>query len=350
MEKRIAIRPVQARLTHDCDTFTKMDPYIIFKIGAQTMKTSVHNRGGLQPRWSDTIYMSVPPQNSHISFSVMDKDTFTKDDLVGQGSISLAKVLQIGKTNDWYEIKYCGRFAGQVNILLEIVGHTPNTAFQHPTTAYQQNNPFGNGMTGMAAGYNSPSPVNNFGMPSDPRSNRNDIMRMTMPTQNTAYELPQNFANQMGSPNQLNQNQFGSPNTYPRNLGSLAASPGGFNINNLFAGMAAATLTAQGMYGINNNMGAYQSPVNQNINQGFNGNASYPTPPSNQTGQPNPAKGMENRKLAEALLMMGKLSPGLANLVKQQSTGGAQGPTAGDLPPGFLDASPSNGMGFNGFR
>lgn len=92
MERRVSIRPIQGRLTHDCDTFSKMDPYCIFQIGSEKKKSSVHNSGGLNPVWRDTIFMSIGPNDSVLHLTVMDKDTFKRDDLVGSTKISLDRL------------------------------------------------------------------------------------------------------------------------------------------------------------------------------------------------------------------------------------------------------------------
>ena len=45
------IRCMHAKLTHDTETFGKMDPYVKVTIGGQSQKTKTHNSGGKTPRW-----------------------------------------------------------------------------------------------------------------------------------------------------------------------------------------------------------------------------------------------------------------------------------------------------------
>ena len=51
----IVIIPKTARLTRDTEMFGSMDPYVKVKYDGQKYKTKVHNGGGKNPSWNDTL-------------------------------------------------------------------------------------------------------------------------------------------------------------------------------------------------------------------------------------------------------------------------------------------------------
>ncbi len=55
MSGSLVIKPLQAKLTRDTDTFSKMDPYCQVVIGGQTVKGKVCSSGGKNPHWDDSI-------------------------------------------------------------------------------------------------------------------------------------------------------------------------------------------------------------------------------------------------------------------------------------------------------
>ena len=64
-----------------------MNPYVVIKIGEKTFKSSIHKRGGKEPKWEDT-YEYVRESEEVMDIEVFDEDKL-KDDLVGKGSYSL---------------------------------------------------------------------------------------------------------------------------------------------------------------------------------------------------------------------------------------------------------------------
>ena len=56
---QITVRPINASLIRDTETFTRMDPYCVVVIGNQRQKTRTHNEGGKQPNWNDTLNFTL---------------------------------------------------------------------------------------------------------------------------------------------------------------------------------------------------------------------------------------------------------------------------------------------------
>merc|ERR1719431_845946 len=72
----------------------KSDPYVVVRVGEQEQRTRAIS-GKLSPEFpkaSSTFTFDVggDPTSARVSFKVMDKDTFTSDDLIGQAKIKLS--------------------------------------------------------------------------------------------------------------------------------------------------------------------------------------------------------------------------------------------------------------------
>jgi len=78
------------------------DPYVVVRVGKEKQKTKAVG-GALNPEFDEetsTFLFDNGPEvavQSRIRFHVMDKDTFTPDDLIGKASIKLSDVDQTGE-------------------------------------------------------------------------------------------------------------------------------------------------------------------------------------------------------------------------------------------------------------
>ena len=69
----------------------KSDPYVILKCGGQELKSSVVKKN-LNPQWNETLDFSGKLSDflaSDLMLTVMDKDWYSKDDPLGDGTVSL---------------------------------------------------------------------------------------------------------------------------------------------------------------------------------------------------------------------------------------------------------------------
>jgi len=123
----LVISPLTAKLTHDTESFGRMDPYVRISMGSQFKRSSVCNDGGKTPSWTDSFQLSHSGEDL-ISIEVWDKDDASKDDLVGQGSVAFTTITSRGgKMNEWVTLTYKGKHAGE--ILLNIT-FTPAQGYQ----------------------------------------------------------------------------------------------------------------------------------------------------------------------------------------------------------------------------
>ncbi|KAI5384789.1 ADP-ribosylation factor GTPase-activating protein agd12, variant 2 [Lathyrus oleraceus] len=68
------------------------DPYVILKLGQQTVQTAVV-KSNLNPVWNEELMLSVPEQFGSISLKVFDHDIFSADDIMGEAEIDLQPLI-----------------------------------------------------------------------------------------------------------------------------------------------------------------------------------------------------------------------------------------------------------------
>ncbi|KAI9181783.1 hypothetical protein LWI28_018539 [Acer negundo] len=95
------------------DFLVNMSPYIVLTCRTQEQKSSVASGQGSEPEWNETFVFSVTGDVSDLSLKLMDKDTFSADDFVGEANISLEPVFLEGSLpptvyNVVKDQEYCG--------------------------------------------------------------------------------------------------------------------------------------------------------------------------------------------------------------------------------------------------
>ena len=83
----LTLKPISAKLTHDTSSFGTMDPYVIVKYENQEHTSTVAKKAGKFPSWEDSFCFRMAPNNNIITVVVMDKDTMSSDDFVGEGNL-----------------------------------------------------------------------------------------------------------------------------------------------------------------------------------------------------------------------------------------------------------------------
>ncbi|XP_057439999.1 16 kDa phloem protein 2-like [Lotus japonicus] len=104
---------IGAKDLHDKEFLKKMDPYVILTYRAQEHKSSVAKGAGSNPSWNESFLFTVSDNVYELNLRFMDKDTFTKDDFLGEAKIHLEPVFAEGSISETAynvvkEQKYCG--------------------------------------------------------------------------------------------------------------------------------------------------------------------------------------------------------------------------------------------------
>ncbi|XP_010256916.1 PREDICTED: elicitor-responsive protein 1-like [Nelumbo nucifera] len=75
----------------------KMDPYVLIKFGNEERKSSVAKGQGKKPVWNEKFNFKAEYPGQHkVIFRVMDKDTFSADDFIGESTIYIKDLLSQG--------------------------------------------------------------------------------------------------------------------------------------------------------------------------------------------------------------------------------------------------------------
>ncbi|XP_024993072.1 elicitor-responsive protein 1-like [Cynara cardunculus var. scolymus] len=82
------------------DFFHKIDPYVLIQYRDQEHKSSIAKGEGSNPKWNQkfTFRVEYPgaDEQPKLVFKIMDHDTFSPDDYVGQTTMYLKEVLAVG--------------------------------------------------------------------------------------------------------------------------------------------------------------------------------------------------------------------------------------------------------------
>lgn len=88
----LIVKPISANLVKDKDLLGKSDPYCFVSVGNQRQRSGTHRNGGKHPQWSDTFNFNT--NDSILRVQVFDEDTFSRDDLIGEGTLNLNQFYQ----------------------------------------------------------------------------------------------------------------------------------------------------------------------------------------------------------------------------------------------------------------
>ncbi|KAK8918843.1 putative ADP-ribosylation factor GTPase-activating protein AGD11 [Platanthera zijinensis] len=72
------------------------DPYVVLRLGRQKLKTSVKKKN-TNPEWNEDLTLSVSEPLAPIKLQVFDKDTFSRDDEMGDADFEIQPFIQAVK-------------------------------------------------------------------------------------------------------------------------------------------------------------------------------------------------------------------------------------------------------------
>ena len=120
---KLRLTVIEAKLKRDTDFWTKMDPYCKLKIREDTYKTKVLNNAGKLPKWNETFEIPVKYIGDDMLVEVWDEDV-AADDVVGSGNVKLSSLCANGGIDEWFDIFYKGKKAGNVHFKSVFVAET----------------------------------------------------------------------------------------------------------------------------------------------------------------------------------------------------------------------------------
>ena len=106
---------IEAKLTRDTETFSKMDPYCKISTGAQNFRTETKDGAGKTPVWDETFTFEVENMEDEMKVIVCEAD-IVNDDEIGQFDIKLQELCVDAGVDEWYTILWKGKSAGKVHL------------------------------------------------------------------------------------------------------------------------------------------------------------------------------------------------------------------------------------------
>ncbi|KAK4836429.1 hypothetical protein QYF36_022984 [Acer negundo] len=102
------VQLVSAKGLKCTDCFGKIDPYVVMQYKAQQHKSSVARGQGKNPTWNEKfVFRAEYPGTGapyKLIFKIMDRDTFSKDDFLGEATIYVEDLLALGVENGTAEL------------------------------------------------------------------------------------------------------------------------------------------------------------------------------------------------------------------------------------------------------
>ncbi|XP_044492378.1 elicitor-responsive protein 3-like [Mangifera indica] len=110
---KLEVLLVSSKGLEDSDFLCNMDPYVIVTCRTQEQSSSVASGQGSEPEWNETFVFSVTGDVAEINLKIIDKDTFSRDDFIGEATIPLEPLFIEGSLpptvyNVVKDQKYCG--------------------------------------------------------------------------------------------------------------------------------------------------------------------------------------------------------------------------------------------------
>ncbi|KAM0981551.1 hypothetical protein ACFX19_014843 [Malus domestica] len=113
----LEVNLVNAKGLKNTEFFGNMDPYVIITCKKQQKKSKVATAQGSNPEWNESFVFSVADGVTELHLMIMDKDTGTADDFVGELSIPLRTIYEEGKLPPMkYNVLRNKKYHGEIKI------------------------------------------------------------------------------------------------------------------------------------------------------------------------------------------------------------------------------------------
>ena len=107
---------LEAKLTHDTETFGKMDPFVIIKYREQEWRSAVCKSGGKNPKWlNQVMHLDAKYLGDDIFINVRDEDPM-KSDSIGETKVKTSALVFNGGLEEWFELYFKGKPAGKLHL------------------------------------------------------------------------------------------------------------------------------------------------------------------------------------------------------------------------------------------
>ncbi len=132
---KLYLKPTNAFLTRDVDTFSAMDSYVLIRYGNLKYKTNPCEDSGKSPTWQEDFEILPKSMSDELHVFVMDKNTIGEDQNIGGCHIKLHQLCMEGKQKQQFSLLFENKKAGDINIeaIWEPKGGVTHTVAEHTT-------------------------------------------------------------------------------------------------------------------------------------------------------------------------------------------------------------------------
>ncbi|KAH1080360.1 hypothetical protein J1N35_020121 [Gossypium stocksii] len=108
---------VSAKGLENTDFLCNMDPYVLLTCRTQEQKSSVASGKGSEPEWNEDFIFNISEGASELALKIMDSDTGSQDDFVGEVAIPLEPVfIERNIPLTAYTVVKDGEYRGEIKL------------------------------------------------------------------------------------------------------------------------------------------------------------------------------------------------------------------------------------------
>ncbi|KAL5220696.1 hypothetical protein ABZP36_025409 [Zizania latifolia] len=104
----LEVHLVDAKGLSGKDFLGKIDPYVVVQYRSQERKSSVARDQGKNPRWNEVVKFQInsaaASRQHKLFFRLMDYDTFSRDDFIGEASINVTDLISLGMEHGTWQM------------------------------------------------------------------------------------------------------------------------------------------------------------------------------------------------------------------------------------------------------
>ncbi|KAK7358650.1 hypothetical protein VNO77_00588 [Canavalia gladiata] len=113
----LEVNLVNAKGLENTDYLFNMDPYVILTCRTQKQQSSVASGKGSDPEWNENFVFNVSEGVTELKLKIMDSDTGTAHDFVGEVTISLDALFTEGSIPPTsYNVVKDGQYRGEIKV------------------------------------------------------------------------------------------------------------------------------------------------------------------------------------------------------------------------------------------
>ncbi|KAI4311741.1 hypothetical protein MLD38_036615 [Melastoma candidum] len=117
-EGRLEVLLISAKGLENSDFLNNIDPYVLLTCRTQEQKSSVASGQGTEPEWNETFVFTISGEATKLTLKIMDKDTFSSDDFLGEAKIDLQPLEEGTLPPTTYNVVKDGEYHGEIRVSL----------------------------------------------------------------------------------------------------------------------------------------------------------------------------------------------------------------------------------------